>query len=148
MAEASEYAIIKLSETLSPAPRPISESLSQEPFLFLTFSPGLMSDSSHGAHITSLSLALFLPLVPSFEFLSKIFTLCRRHGRRIYYAVPNLASRLRPLRSRAAVASEFTRRYKWRCGAGFTVRVSPSFLSPSAFADDSSEFQRGIRDRY
>lgn len=32
-----------------------------------------MSDSSHGAHIRS--------LVPSFEFLSRIFTLCRRHGR-------------------------------------------------------------------
>lgn len=32
-----------------------------------------MSDSLHGAHIRS--------LVPSFEFLSRIFTLCRRHGR-------------------------------------------------------------------
>lgn len=32
-----------------------------------------MSDSSHGAHIRS--------LVSSFEFLSRIFTLCRRHGR-------------------------------------------------------------------
>lgn len=35
-----------------------------------------MNDSSHGAHIRS--------LVPSFEFLSRIFTLCRRHHGREY----------------------------------------------------------------
>lgn len=67
------------------------------------FSP--MSDSSHGVHIRS--------LVPSFEFLSRIFTLCRRHGRE--YIMQSLIYRPRAGRfSLAEWKNEFTRMNEWK----------------------------------
>lgn len=65
------HSVIKLGETFI-LPRPISE-FSVIRVISLPYIFSLMSDSSHGAHIRS--------LVPSFKFLSRIFTLCCRHGR-------------------------------------------------------------------
>lgn len=80
------------------------------------FSP--MSDSSHGAHIRS--------LVPSFEFLSRIFTLCHRHGRE--YIMQSLIYRPRAGRfSLAEWKNEFTRMNKWKG----SVSISRSFKYPS-----------------
>lgn len=75
------------------------------------FSP--MSDSSHGAHIRS--------LVPSFEFLSRIFTLCRRRGRE--YIMQSLI--YRPRAGRFTLAERRKRVYAdeqmERLGVYFTV---------------------------